>query len=84
MDHMGYCLIISFVCGTCPVSQNTEMETESGNSLFFPLVQPVYMFVYEFVWTIIKCGQILKLLVVLSTIRVIRVQSLKLTCVDPL
>lgn len=67
MDCVGYCRGISFVCGMCPVSQNTEMETEAGNDLlFFSPVQPVCMFVYEFKWTIIRCGQILKLPVLLS------------------
>lgn len=69
MDCVGYCCIISFVCDPCPVSriQNVEMETEA--SLFSPLVQPIYMLRYGFMWTVIRCGQILKLLVLSTRIQ---------------
>lgn len=69
MDCVGYCCIISFVCDPCPVSriQNVEMETEA--SLFSPLVQPIYMLRYGFMWTVTRCGQILKLLVLSTRIQ---------------
>lgn len=44
-----------------------KMKTEA--SLFFPLVQPIYMLRYGFMWMIIRCGQILKLLVLSTRIQ---------------